>query len=212
VLLGPACPWPETERAIHFGVNFFFSPAAELSQPRFVEFQSRLATDARGLVFEQNARSPDGKEMSLTRSTEPLQVAVKLVGPNIGQLLIVASHPGRMLEEFESEAASVVDAYCDTWPRPVTVIRRDCTIRQLYAVREEHAFKFLWERRLHQREDAISTFKRPVLGGGIRLVFPPRADEPDDSAFEVKGGIVFAGRTTAIRRDTGRLGSSALGE
>jgi hypothetical protein len=51
---------------------------------------------------------------------------------------------------------------------------------------DTHAFQYLWEKRLHQADDAIQIFQRAVLGGGIRLVFPPLPEVEDDALFEVK--------------------------
>jgi hypothetical protein len=124
--------------------------------------------------------------MVFVRQGPPLHVTVGLVGPGIGQLLIAAPQPNRALVSFIEDAEMVVAAYRRVWPGPMQIVRRDCTLRYLYAVREGHAMQFLWERRLHQTEDALSAIGRPVLGGGLRLVMPPRPRVPDDAGVEVK--------------------------
>jgi hypothetical protein len=177
---------PETERSLHFGVNFVVVPSPELGAAKVLEFQTNLATDARGLTFETVNRRVDGGELTLIRRPEPLQVQIKGGGPGVGQLVVTAGQPARPMDDFRIEVESVIEALQATWPAPLTVIRRDCTIRHLYAVDEDHAFKFLWARRLHQSEASIRQFGRPVLGGGIRLVFPPRDGVADDMMFEVK--------------------------
>lgn len=44
----------------------------------------------------------------------------------------------------------------------------------------------LWENSLHQAQDSLKYFGRPVLGGGLRFVMPPKPDEPDPVTTEVK--------------------------
>lgn len=135
-------------------------------------------------MFDQTQRTPTG--IALIRQGPPLHVTVGLVGPGIGQLLIAAPQPNRALVSFIEDAEMVVQAYRRVWPGPIQLVRRDCTLRYLYAVREGHAMQFLWERRLHQTESALSALGRPVLGGGLRLVMPARPNVADDASVEVK--------------------------
>jgi hypothetical protein len=149
-----------------------------------LQFQQVLAETSSALVFDQTQRTPTG--LMLMRQAPPLHVTVGLVGPGIGQLLIAAPQPNRPLVSFIEDAEMVVHAYRRVWPGPIQIVRRDCTLRYLYAVREGHAMQFLWERRLQQTEDALSALGRPVLGGGLRLVMPPRPNVPDDAGVEAK--------------------------
>jgi hypothetical protein len=175
---------PDTKQGFHFGANFLFAPATALEPPAVLQFQQKLAETSSALVFDQVQRTPAGS--LLVRQMPPLQVTIGLVGPGIGQLLIAAPQPNRPLVSFIEDAEMVVQAYRRTWPGPIQLVRRDCTLRYLYAVREGHAMQFLWERRLHQTEAALAALGRPVLGGGLRLVMPARHDVPDDPAVEVK--------------------------
>jgi hypothetical protein len=143
-----------------------------------------LVETSGALLFDQTQRTPGG--MVLMRQGPPLHVTVGLVGPGIGQLLIAAPQPNRPLISFIEDAEMVVLAYRRVWSGPIQIVRRDCTLRYLYAVREGHAMQFLWERRLHQTDDALSALGRPVLGGGLRLVMPPRPDVRDDAGVEAK--------------------------
>lgn len=143
-----------------------------------------LVETSGALVFDQTQRTPAG--LVLMRQAPPLHVTVGLVGPGIGQLLIAAPQPNRPLISFIEDAEMVVLAYRRVWPGPIQIVRRDCTLRYLYAVREGHAMQFLWERRLHQTEGALSALGRPVLGGGLRLVMPARPDVRDDAGVEAK--------------------------
>jgi hypothetical protein len=173
----------DTKQGFHFGTNFLFAPAAGYEPAALLQFQQSLAQSST-LVFDQTQRTPTG--MALVRQGPPLHVTIGLVGPGIGQLLIAAPQPARPLISFIEDAEMIVNAYRGVWPGPLQIVRRDCTLRYLYAVREGHAMQFLWEKRLHQTEDTLSALGRPVLGGGLRLVMPPRAHIQDDAGVEVK--------------------------
>jgi hypothetical protein len=174
---------PDTKQGFHFGTNFLLAPAVGYEPGALLQFQQTLAQTS-AVVFDQTQRTPTG--MAFVRQGPPLQVTVGLVGPGIGQLLIAAPQPSRPLISFIEDAEMIVQAYRRVWPGPIQIVRRDCTLRYLYAVREGHAMQYLWERRLHQTEDALSSLGRPVLGGGLRLVMPPRPHVPDDAGVEVK--------------------------
>ena len=161
-----------------------FAPAPAYDPVTLLQFQQALAETSAALAFDQTQRTPSG--VMLVRQAPPLHITVGLVGPGIGQLLIAAPQPNRPLVSFIEDAEMVVHAYRRVWSGPIQVVRRDCTLRYLYAVREGHAMQFLWERRLHQAEDALSALGRPVLGGGLRLVMPPRPGVSDDAGVEVK--------------------------
>jgi hypothetical protein len=175
---------PDTKQGFHFGTNFLFAPAPTYDTATILQFQQQLAETSGALTFDQAQRTPTG--VHLVRQALPLQLTIGLVGPGIAQLLIAAPQPNRPLISFIEEAEMVVQAYRKVWPAPVQVVRRDCTLRFLYAVREGHAMQFLWERRLHQTESGLNALGRPVLGGGLRLVMPPRPDVPNDPGIEVK--------------------------
>jgi hypothetical protein len=175
---------PDTKQGFHFGTNFLFAPAPTYEPTALLHFQQQLADISTALSFDQSQRTPTG--VILTRQALPLQITVGLVGPGIGQLLIAAPQPNRPLVSFIEEAEMIVQAYRRVWPAPVQMVRRDCTLRYLYAVREGHAMQFLWERRLRQSQDGLHALGRPVLGGGLRLVMPPRPDVPNDPGIEVK--------------------------
>lgn len=184
---------PDTKRHLHIGVNFLFAPASEVSTVDQLRFQQRLAEPVTGIVFDATVRQD--QIVTFERRVEPLQVKIGAVGPQVGQLLIVAPQPNRSLEDFIGEAESVVEAFQEVWPGALQLVRRDCTIRHLYAVQEDHAFRFLWERRLQQQGDSLSAFGRPVIGGGLRFVMPPRPEITHDSLVEVKIESLLADST-----------------
>jgi hypothetical protein len=174
---------PETKRAFHFGVNFLFAPPPNFTPGHQLAFQQRLAEDAH-IVFDQTQQS--GGKLVLVRAKKPLQVTVGPAGPQVAQLLVVAPEPDRLLSEFKDEARAVVEAYWEVWPGPAQIVRRDCTIRYLFVSEEEHAFKYLWEKRLGQSEEDLEALERDVLGGGLRLVMPRRTEVSGDPTVEVK--------------------------
>jgi hypothetical protein len=129
------------------------------------------------LVFTQR-QTPPGN-IILTREPRPLEVRVQQTGPGIGTVVVIAPMPWASLDEFIDEAKTAFSAYGVSWSgQTLQVIQRECTIRQLYGVVEDQAFKFLWETRLRASESELAAFRRRVLGGGLRLVMPPQADEP----------------------------------
>ena len=177
----------DAKQHIHFAVNFIVAPTQPVVSSAFINFQSALGKPERGLCFDQAIRNDDGTAVQLIRGKSPLQVAITQVGPGVSQLSIVAERPSRLLDDFIDDAESVCEAFFEAWPGEKTVVARTGALRSLYPLAAGaggHAFQFLWERRLHQADNAIKVFERPILGGGIRLVFPPVSD--DGAGFEVK--------------------------
>jgi hypothetical protein len=169
---------PDTRRTIHLGVNFLVAPFQALDPQRFFLLQQRLA-DERIEISQANRA---GNQFQLARLTTPqLQIQIGQTAPNTGQLLIVSSvEPGNPAVQagivdsvFKEEAAAVVDVFRDVWPETQQVLMRDAAIRMLFDCGGIHAFKYLWEKRLKQPEQALKGFGRTIHGGGIRLVFPP---------------------------------------
>lgn len=171
---------PDTQRSYHFGVNFVVAPAATPDYAHCLAFQQSLASR---IAFDQSQRTDSA--FVLNRANPPLQVSVIVQGP-VSQLLIVAPNPNRVLEDFIEDAEFIIATYRETWPGEINVVRRDGTVRYLYAVKAQHAMQFLWEQRLGHSGDEMKVFARPVLGGGIRLVFPSRQDIDGDATMELK--------------------------
>jgi len=181
---------PDTKQSYHFGVNFVFAPPPNLGAGVALRFQQLLAEPEVGLVFDQMQvqKGPTGQPVGYTfvRQAPMLQVTIGQPSPQVGQLLMVAPNPGRLVTDFVTDAEAVAQTFRQCWPGPIQVVRRDCTIRNLYEVNAGHAFQFLWAQRLRQPEEAVQAFGRPILGGGLRFVMPPRSDVPNDCTLEVK--------------------------
>lgn len=175
---------PESRMTIHMGVNFVVSPPPTIDMDRNLDFQQSLVGE--GIDFAK-VGFKEG-ELSVIREVPTfLQVRVAALGPPTGQLLILAPNPQRSLGLFAKEAEAVVRAFDSTWPeKNRQVIRCDATLRDLYEASGEHAFKELWETRLAQSPDSLAVLGRPVLGGGLRFVMPPRAHDPEPVQIEVK--------------------------
>jgi hypothetical protein len=160
-----------TRRPIHIGVNFVLTVPTPLplDTKRQLGFQSRLARD--GIEIAQSNRQE--REINfISPPSEPLQIRVVLNTPQVAQLLIVSPNPAGDLEMFVRRAEAVCSSFREVWPEPRLSLSRDATIRHLYQSEGEHAFKFIWERRLCQKNADFATIGRPVLGGGLRLVLP----------------------------------------
>jgi len=177
--------YPDSRQIIHIGVNFRIAPMPILDVQSNLNFQQSLVTH--GIDFTRVQFTE--REMVVARDTAArLEVKLAAVGPpSVGQLLILAPHPGRDLTLFAKEAEAVVEAFEATWPtQPRQIISRDATMRDLYETSAEHAFRELWEVRLHQPPDSLAALGRPVLGGGLRFVMPPQPDDPEPVQIEVK--------------------------
>lgn len=175
--------------SLHFGVNFVLAPLRELGDKSHLEFQKNLIKE--GLFFNALKKESNPTKWIFNRESDPgsLQVTVGEVGPQVGQILIVASRPNRTLEVFIKEAKAACNSFTKTWPGKYQIVHRDVAIRHLYPTEGEHAFKYLWEGMLGQTEKKLSVLNRKVLGGGLRVVMPPKKPEdkkPEDAFVELK--------------------------
>jgi hypothetical protein len=173
----------DTKVPHHFGVGFTFLPQPEFTPARFLEFQQQLAR--RGLNFSNTVFGIH--QCQLLEQSTHLAVVLTAIPPSTGQLAVVCSLPVQIsIDDFASESESVLDAFRDVWVAPLQAITRDCTLRYTLAAPAAHAFQYLWEERLHQKDSAIQLFGRPILGGGLRFVLPGLGDDPKTQNIEVK--------------------------
>lgn len=176
---------PETGRIIHLGVNFLLAPVAvPIDTSHELDFRRYLAENQ--IDFERTERVDQFVKL-FSKRTESLEARVGQAGPQVGQLLILAPESTQPLESFIQQAEAVCGAFQSTWITPqqqMQIIGRDACMRYLYQSADNHAFRFLWERRLRQEAVDMQILGRPVLGGGLRLVMPP--SEGQVSQVEVK--------------------------
>lgn len=175
----------DSRQTIHLGINFVFSPIPTIDAPSKVRFQQSLLDS--GIDFTRTDFKD--REVFVFRET-PTRLEIRVVaipGAPVGQLLIVSPDPRTELELFTKDAEAIVEAFQATWPaQNRQIISTDVTIRDLYEATGEHAFQELWEKRLKQAPTSLARLGRPVLGGGLRLVMPPRPEDPEPVQIEVK--------------------------
>jgi hypothetical protein len=178
----------ETRKTIHMGVNFVMAPMPPIDDPRLrLGIQSSL--DQAGVAYSTVKRTEN--ELIISRD-EPTRLEVKIAlfrpaVPPVGQLLILAPFPERSLDAFIEEAEIVIRAFeSASPPAQRQLISRDATLRDLYETGGVHAFQEIWETVLEQRPEALQKLGREVLGGGLRLVMPPRPDDQDPVNIELK--------------------------
>jgi hypothetical protein len=168
----------QSRETIYAGTNFIVAPMQPaLDRQSCLRFQELL--DGAGISVA-NVRYSD-RELIVVRETPfPLEIKVGIVGPQIGQIIIVTPILiGRSLDGFGAEAEDIVNVFSQAWNFPQRqILSCDATLRDLYDTTSEHAFKELWEQRLHQSQEGLNLLGRPVLGGGLRFVMPPTENEP----------------------------------
>ncbi len=173
----------DTCQSLHFGVNYFVAPVPNVDGTQMRKFLQEIAEE--GIEFDRTSKG--AAQLQFARGTDaPLEVKVAQAGPQVGQLVIIAPHPRRLLSLFIEEAQAICEAFRHVWPGKFQIVSRDCTIRRLYESEGDHAFEFLWERRLRQPAEQLKVFGRLVLGGGLRFVMPPEGTEDDPVQTEVK--------------------------
>lgn len=177
---------PNSRQTIHIGMNFNFLPMVTIDRRSYIDFQNALLEEG---IEISNTTLQEKHEITLRRDM-PSHLEVKIIAlgpPAVGQLLIIAPHPSCDVELFIQEAEAVIRAFDTTWQEKNRhLMRSDATIRSLFETDAEHAFKELWETRLQQTEQSLAIFGRPVLGGGLRFVMPPKVDDTIPVQIEVK--------------------------
>jgi hypothetical protein len=174
----------KTRASIHYGINFIVAPHPVVDSDSRLDFQKHLLK----VGMEFTAATHSSASLELKRDDPPLKLSVMLLGPQVGQVLLVAGSPNRPLAFFEEEVEQVCAAYQETWGLPKQFLSRDASIRCLYSCQNcPHTFQYLWEGLLGKQESDAAAFERPLQGGGLRFVMPPLADEsPEPSMIEVK--------------------------
>jgi hypothetical protein len=174
----------ESRQSIYFEVTYVIANELPSDPMQRLDFQKSLAQMQ--LDFPQT--SGGSHAFALVR-TEPsaFQIKMSSLGARVSNLSMSSKRPVHSLELFCKEAEAVCDAYRDTWLKQQTqVLQCNARIQHLYSCRQ-HAFKYLWEDRLGQDpKDFTYLGKRPVLGGGLRLVMPPTKEDAEPVQIEIK--------------------------
>lgn len=175
-----------SRQTIQFSVGFLVSPALELDEERSDAFRSRLEEE--GIRFEHAERTdtalvlarqqPSGLQVQVANGevagNEPISITQVVIATALGPEVSVATTP-----DFADAAHEITDVARDVWPEMEHVLGWNTGLRALLASSTEHSFQYLWEQRLGQPTEELAAFGRPILGGGIRLVFPP-GQEPTE--------------------------------
>jgi hypothetical protein len=174
----------ESRQSIYFEVTYVLAHEWPSDMMERLEFQKLLAQSQ--LDFPQTTAA--GNSFTLIRTEQsPLQVKMTSLGPRVSNISISARKPVDSLDLFSKEADAVCHAYGQLWlKQPCQVLQCSARIQHLYSC-HEHAFKYLWEDRLGQDpRDFAYLGRRPVLGGGLRLVMPPVKEDPEPAHVEIK--------------------------
>lgn len=172
-----------SRRIIHFGINFMFAPAIPIDTDQQLKFQGLL--DKEQIVFEQINRTDKALKFSSSKGGR-IDVQVGTPGPQVSQLLLLSQNPTLPRDSFIEHAEIICRIFREVWNEPQQIIQRDSCVRSLYQVTDNHAFQYLWEKRLKQPADGLDVLKRPVLGGGLRLVIPPSEDKKTQIELKIE--------------------------
>lgn len=184
----------QSRQTIQFTVGFLIGPALTLDEERIAAFRARLEEeDIRFDHFEHvdstvvlARNAPSSLQVQIVsgqvgNAAEPVPVTQIVIATVVGQESPVAA-----VAEFAEAAHEVTDVARDLWPEMEYVLGWNTGVRSLFAASTEHSFQYLWEQRLGQDTQELSVFGRPILGGGLRLMFPPGQAEGDQYQAEVR--------------------------
>jgi hypothetical protein len=180
----------------HFSLHYLLAGAWNPERIKAVEFEKALLDN--GLDFSQTNLYE--KTFLLSRS-QPSQLQIKLEspGPQVMGIQIVSQNPQYDLDLFCRDAEAAISAFQVTWPAEhYQVLTTTGKLHHLYST-EVHAFKYLWEQRLRQQpQDFQILGKRPVAGGGLRLLMPPHS-------VDGRRAVSIEVRVESFLRETNKL-------
>jgi len=170
---------------IYAGVAFTMTPSISLTLENRLKFQQQLEEMGINLT-DVSFDKQTSTFVAVRKSPMPLEVRIVMPAPPVTQLLIIAPQiDGRSIDGVGREACDIGQAFSDVWSQR-QVIQADATIRNLYESSQTHAFQELWEGFLKQSPESLSSFKRPVIGGGLRFVIPALGDDPSQPQIDIK--------------------------
>lgn len=183
-----------SRQTIQFTVGFLIGPALALDEERIAAFRARLEEEDIRFDHVEHADTT----LVLAR-TAPSSLQVQVVSGQVGTpaepvpvtQIVVATvisqdSPVAAVSEFADAAHEVTDVARDVWPEMEYVLGWNTGVRSLFASSTDHSFQYLWEQRLGQDTQELSVFGRPILGGGLRLMFPPGQEEGEQYQAEVR--------------------------
>jgi hypothetical protein len=174
----------ESKTTIFFQINFLIAANIDLARKKSLDFQTILLDS--GLDLPAGQSSADRIALS-RKDPSPLNINIDRPNPQLTSFTVTAQNPAGDIDMFKHEAQSAASAFVRTWPcrTPAQLIRSGVKIRHIYSC-NTHAFKYIWEKRLAQSPaDFTALGRRPVAGGGIRLVIPP-VETPDQRPASIE--------------------------
>jgi hypothetical protein len=175
---------PDSRQPIHMGINFVIAPMPSINMQTNLKFQQSLIE--RGIEFAKVAFQE--KEITIERQV-PTSLVIRVLDtqpPAIGQLAIIAPHPGSGLRLFIKEAEAIIEAFRATWATRRQIVTSDVALRDLYESSAEHSFQELWERLLGQPAGSLSVLGWSIGGGGVRFVVPPKPGDPEPVEIQLR--------------------------
>lgn len=174
----------QTCTSIHYAFRYVFAGAWTAERQKCLDFEKRLLDE--GIDFAQSQSLPNAFVLSRNEKS-PLQVKLIAQAQAASVVEVISDQPQYHVELFIKEAQAVLKNYRQIWrPNNCQVLASNARIRQLYSF-QDHAFKYLWERRLGQTgTDFKKLGNKPVLGGGLRLIMPPTKQEPEPLQIELR--------------------------
>jgi hypothetical protein len=172
-------------KLIHVGIDYIVSPCPALNPQTRLSFQQSILDSG----LEYTNTTEDGNKFIVFRQP-PSHLEITVIAlnpPHIGQLLVVSEDQNRPLNVFCDDAEAAVQAFHNNWPlSPYQIMGCDICIRELHETTSDHAFKELWEDHLHQPSESLSTFNRPILGGGLRFIANSPPGEHPTTRYDIK--------------------------
>jgi hypothetical protein len=169
----------------HFSLQYLLAGPWRPERAKTVDFQKSLLDN--GLDFSQT--NLNANAFTLTRQQpSALQVKLESPGPQVMTIQVLAQDPQYDLELFCRDGQAACDSFQQTWPgEHYQVLKATAKVHHLYSL-QSHAFKYLWEKRLGQAPSDFQILgKRPVAGGGLRLLMPPHSvDGVEPVSIEVR--------------------------
>lgn len=159
----------------YFSLQYLLAGVWNPERIKTVEFEKALLES--GLDFSQINVAEKGFTLNRSQPSQ-LQVKIESPGPQVTTLQVISQNPQYDLGMFCRDAEAVTESFQRTWPADhYQILTMTGKIHHLYSS-QTHAFKYLWENRLGQvSSDFQALGRRPVAGGGQRLLMPPHSVE-----------------------------------
>lgn len=176
---------PDSRQIVYLGIHWIFAPPPVINSQIFLKFQQTLISRS----VEITNTSYKDNIITIIRE-QPVHLRILVIQPPkqpTGEFLIFAEGPSLHFESFVQDTEYIVTAFDECWQLGRRqIIAGDVTIRELHETEAQHAFQEIWETRLKQPSDSLSTLGGPVLGGGLRFVIPPMGNLPAQKEIKIE--------------------------